>query len=165
MRDFDDLNKLLRYVEEQSAEVMENDVSHNVKQLQSQHVKTDVYDAYTGQDPYMDRRGYNGGLADTRNMIHTVTNTINGIELFIKNVTGGNESVYKTGATNPPDYLAGIIENGRNNGRYMTNKTGTQNQYLNARPFISNTIEELQNTLQHIDWYKRGMKRRGIDLE
>jgi len=46
----------------------------------------------------------------------------------------------------------------------MTNKTGTQNQYLQPRPFISNSVQELSRTLEHVTELKKSLKRKGIQI-
>jgi hypothetical protein len=158
------LDQLFKMINDDIMEVMDESVAPKMKEIESEHVQTDVYNAYTGQDPYMRRRGTNGGLADTDNMVHTVTRTTNGYELWIKNITRGNPRVWRTGATNEPNYLAGIIENGRDRGRYMDNKTFTQDQYLSPRPFISNSIREIERTLAHVEEMHKGLKRKGYDV-
>ncbi len=159
------LDDLFKIIGEEVKESMEESVSTKIKQVEAEHVQSDVYDAYTGQDPYHERRGSLGGLADTSNMIHTVTSTVNGLELFVKNITKGNQNVYKTDPVDNNNYLAGIIEYGRDSGRYMTNKTGTQNQYLQPRPFISNSVQELSRTLEHVTELKKSLKRKGIQTD
>lgn len=165
---FDDPEKLFQYVQEQAMDVMNKEVAKESKDLLSQHVEDDVYDAYTSQNPYKDRREDDGGLSDTDNMIHTVTNTVNGMELFVKNISNGNPNITYQGGVQPPNYLAGIIEYGREpnrKGLYAYNQTGTEDEFLRPRPFISNTASELSRTLEHLEWFKDGMKRRGIKLD
>ncbi|MCA1021651.1 hypothetical protein [Halobacillus litoralis] len=165
---FDDPKKLFQYIQQNVMETLNDEVAEGVKDKQAEHVKKDVYDAYASQDPYVKRRNGNDGLADPANMIHTVTSTVNGLELFVKNIAKGNPNVYGTAPVEPPNYLAGIIEYGRlpdRNGRYTTNKTGSQDEYLSPRPFISNTIEELRSSLEYVDWLRSGMRKRGFDVE
>jgi hypothetical protein len=168
MATFDNLKQLEAYVNKAMMDAMKLEVSEKVKDIQAEKVKTEVYDRYTSQTPYIPRRNGNDGLADKKNMKSTVTQDINGVSLEVKNEAKGNPNVENTGATIAPDYLAGIIEYGRlpgRKGRYTRNATGTQDEYLQARPFTKATEDTLLQTGEHVNAMKQGLKRQGIDVE
>ncbi len=68
---------------------LQDEVANTMKDLVSQSVETNVYNAYNSNaiQPYV-RRGNNGGLADTSNYITYVGA---GHTLFLENATTGNE--------------------------------------------------------------------------
>lgn len=169
MATFRSLNALYSYLQRQVESAMDNEVSDVVKEVESEKVKEVVYDAYKSQEPYSPRRMDNGGLSDTKNMTNTISVDGNTTTLEIKNITQGHEmpSVSYTSGTTPPNYLAGIIEYGRpdHKGLYTTNATGTQDQYLQARPFEEETVNELNNTKQHVEALKKSLQSKGIRVE
>jgi hypothetical protein len=155
MPDFQNLDQLFQYLNQVNENIMANEVADKVKSIQSEMVEEVVYDAY---DPYVyERRGDYGGLSDTRNMIHTVTSTMNGLQLIIRNVT--------TGSKNSNFEIAGLIEYGHDNGHgvyeYNYNRAGTEQQFMQPRPFISETIKRLEQSLEHVQAYQSGLIRLG----
>jgi len=163
-KDAKNLNELFNNMTDVVRDSME-DVADVAKVYEEEAVEEVVYGGYTAQNPYHERRGSMGGLADRRNMIHSVTNTVNGIELFVNNVTRGNQNVYKTHDTYAPNYLTGIIINGRDRGRYMENRTGTQDQYLDGRDFLSAAVRNMERDLAHIDELRKSLRRKGINTD
>ena len=162
---FDDLDDLFEEIENDIEDVMDQEVADKVRDVEQQMVYDVVYDAYTAQDPYVERRNGNGGLADKDNMVAYIDRNGDEVELFVDNVARGNPDA---DYTNPNVDLDAIIEFGRlpdRLGLYTKNKTGTEDQYLRARPFISETINELERTLSYIDALRDGLKRRGLDVE
>lgn len=156
MPTFDTIAGLAEYMNNNVLpDVMLNEAHEVVSEEQSRMVQQEVYSPY---DPYQyDRRRTQGGLADTRNMIGSISYGLQGIEYVMENITQG-ENGYE---------LAGLIEYGHNNGHgsyeYTRNRDGTQERYLQARPFISSTIESLQRSLAHVEAVRRGLRRRGIE--
>jgi len=158
------LDDLFKIIGEEVKDSME-DVAQVAKIYQSEAVQSDIYDTYTAQEPYMERRGYSGGLADKDNMPHTISSGIEQIELFVDNHTRGNPDVYQSGSTYAPDYLSGIIVRGRDRGRYMTNRTNTADVYLNGRNFFRTAVNNMQRDLAHIEELKRSLKQKGIQTD
>ncbi|WP_079709864.1 hypothetical protein [Paraliobacillus ryukyuensis] len=166
MPDFKSIKDLGEYFNNHIlTDVMEDEVAEMVKEEEANAIDELVYDAYTpNSDSSAERRGSYGGLKDTRNMIHTVTNTMGEIELLVRNITEGNEDVDYTEGTSPPNYLTGIIVYGRPTqaGLYIN---GNAHAYTKPRDFLSETMNEIQRTLKHVDAIKKGLKRNGINTD
>lgn len=166
MPTFKTMKEVEDYIKKQMAETMKQEVAYVVKKTESEKVYSEVYDAYkpkNGEPWRYRRRKKNGGLADTRNMKHKVTTNDNDVELSVENTTKSAHAKY--GWFRIDD----LVEYGDgHNGKqyiYKTNRDGTAWQYLRARPYTAKTIEELKNNKAHIEAFKRGMKKRGIDIE
>lgn len=165
MPTFNNLKDLFKHINNQITDTLQNEVSEKVKDVQSDKVREVVYGGYTSQKPKYDRRNGNGGLADKSNMKSTVTSSGNDSTLEVKNVADSNPNVDYTAGTNAPNYLAGIIEYGRDSGLYSYNRTGTESEFMSPRPFTEETVDELERTEGHVDAMKTGLKKRGIDVE
>lgn len=167
-KDFDNLDDLFKYVEEEIKEVLEEDVADMARDIESQMVEKVVYGSYTSQKPYVDRRGKDDGLMDKRNMYAKMYKEDDSQVMELLNLTDGNPDASYTTFTEPPFYLAGIIEYGRtpkNKGLYTRNKTRTQYEYLQPRPFISTSIDHIENLSLHYKSMKNGLKKKGFDME
>lgn len=165
MPTFNSIQELQAYLNKEMADVLKNEVAQTVKNIEQEKVITEVYDKYNItenglQEPYKyQRRGWNGGLADQKNMTENVNETAGGVTLTVENITKGQQS---------GEEIAGLIEFGDGNGYgeydYKLNRDGTSWQYLRARPFTKTTEEELASTGEHIQVFKNGMKSKGIDI-
>lgn len=158
------INELKKYLNKYIQEVLDENVAPVVKNKEQEKVITEVYDKYSPSTPdgepfKYERRGWNGGLADQKNMKHQVKNTANGVELSVENVTKGKDENFR---------LDTLIEYGDGTDgkeyEYKTNRDGTAYQYLQGRPFTKSTIEELEQSGEHIQAFVRGMKGKGIEI-
>lgn len=163
---FNSIRDFEKYLNEQMAKVLITDVAQVVKNKEQEKVITEVYDKYQPGTPDHEpwvykRRGWQGGLADQSNMNSYVTNTLGGVELTVENVTKGQDDTNLN--------IADLVEYGDNQGHgqydYKKNRDGTANEYLAARPFQEDTVTELEMTGEHIDAFKLGMRRQGINLD
>lgn len=154
---FNNLEDLFKALPSIIAESME-DVAPKIKEVESKHVQSDVFDKY---DPYVYQRRENGGLDDVTNMPHKVYANRDIIKLEIENTTRGSDDT--------SFYIAGLVEYGHQNGYgeydYDYNRDGTQYLFLQPRPFMSNTVRELSTTKKHIQWMKESLRARGINVE
>lgn len=169
MATFENLKQLEAYVNKAMMDAMKTEVSEAVRTEQVSKIQTEVYDKYTAPSGKYYRRNGNDGLMDKKNMQSTITQDGNGVSLEVKNIAQGQTSppVDYTSGTSQPDYLAGIIERGRKNGDglYAYNREGTQEQFLQPRPFTEKTVESLKQTGEHIEAMKKGLKRQNISVE
>lgn len=158
MATFNNLNDLFKHINSQMADVMQKEISEKVKDVEQKNIDSTVYDAYS---PFVyERRRDNDGLRDRNNMQSQVTQSGNGVELTVENTTKGKDSNYE---------IAELIEYGDGtNGKeydFKRNRDGTAFKYLGSRPFTKNTVDELYRTGEHVDEMKKGLKKRGIDVE
>jgi hypothetical protein len=159
MANITNFNQLFSILDSEMKEIVDNDVAEVVKEIQSQEVHDTVYDVYT---PFRyERRSDYGGLSDTRNMFHTVADTMNGLQLTIRNNT--------TGSYDNNFQIAGLIEYGHDMGYgsydYDYNRENTEWKFMQPRPFISNTILRLERTLEHVNAMRRGLQNKGFKVE
>lgn len=156
--EFKSLKELERYINKQMADVMRKEVAEKVKDVEQKNIDSTVYDAYA---PFVyEHRRDNDGLHDRNNMQSQVTQSGNSVELTVENTTKGKDSNYE---------IAELIEYGDGaNGKeydFKKNRDGTSYKYLGSRPFTKNTVDELHRTGEHVDEMKKGLKKRGIDVE
>jgi len=151
MSNFKDLNSLLNAVKKQVKEVAQDEVSKEIKNTMKKHIESDVYNKYT--PTYYDRRRENDGLLDESNINVNVKDNGNGVSIVTTNETTGNEA-YST-ANLVGEYIVETIETGEGYN---------WKRHPEARPFIENTVKELQDgALEKA--LKDGLKKRGIDTK
>jgi hypothetical protein len=164
MNTYDSLEALFLGLNKNIENAMKHEVSDVVKKVESEKVESEVYDRYKpstsdGEPWRYERRKTNGGLADTTNMIPKTNIVANGVELTVENITEGSQDSFK---------ISDLIEGGDGtNGKqyqYKTNRDGTADQYLRARPFQRKTEEELAKTGDHEKALKVGLRRNGLDV-
>jgi hypothetical protein len=156
MPKFRDLQSLLSHVKKQALDTLQNEVSEVVKQNMSDTIIEETYTAYESDAfvPY-ERRGLDGGLADTSNM---VVKKIGDNTIIIRNLTIGN-SKYPSYDDEPIDR---IIVSG-----VGYRWTGSKIYRLQPFPrdFYSGTKVRLKRNNDHIKAFKEGMKKRGISIK
>lgn len=152
---FTDINALLADVQKSINKSLKNEVMDAVKEVELKHVERDVLSVYTPS--IYERRG-SGGIDDDKNIIGTVKNG----RLTVENVTPFNEDY---GTRNKGTGLGYMINEGGNwEHDYEYGFRGAEAVYANPRPFIDNTVEELDKTEIIEDALAKGMKKDGIDL-
>lgn len=162
MPEFKDLKSLFKHIEKNVAESMKDEVAETVKEVEQEAIENVVYDAYSGEHPWVyERRKDDGGLSDKENM-HEVVTVVNGnVILSITNMT--------TGSQEPDLYIAPLVEFGDNAGygeyQYKFNRDNTAYQYLQPRPFTEATIENLRESGVHVIALKDSLKRKGFKIE
>ena len=159
MASFKNINALIKHISLKVEESLGDEVANMVKDKQQEHINDDVYMQYNvvdGQrkEPYKyERRYFEGGLIDRDNIVAEVKDGT----LTVTNVTEGKDGL---------DNLAGLIEFGDKNGfgeyDWKYNKDNTQDQYLQPRPFIDNTRQEIAEKSLHKKALIEGLKKRGI---
>lgn len=137
---FDNLKDLENFLLLKIKKAMVTTVASEVKQLESQNIQGIVYGSYNPK--IYQRRMENGGLSDVNNMQHAVTSGGNMVVLTVDNITTSNQSYNPN--DKDPFQLAGLVEYGDGNG-YGEYDYKSSSDYLNPRPFIRKTKEDLEN--------------------
>jgi hypothetical protein len=156
-KSYDDLDALFADLEEEITNAMNDDVSDVVKDTLSKHVKKDVYKKYTPQQ--YDRDKDNGGLSDKRTMEHNMIDKTT-LEVYSdrKNDPSDSREGYE-----PERDIAYIVETGEGYNWAGTDKQGRTN--ATPRPFVKNTIEDLDENEQHVKALQKSLKKKGYDVK
>ena len=147
----DQLEELMAKLQEQVQDVVKNNVVETIKDVETEHIREDVYNTYT---PTMYQRRYeDNGLIDGENMKEVIKKEYNTISLDITNDTLGN-----------PDptvgYIDSIIESGEG---YKWKNSEIYQEQPYPRPFTENTYKDLEENKQHITALKEGLKQYNIE--
>lgn len=141
-KDFTSIEAALKFIEKQSLSVLKQEIAKATVKTMQKHIQTDVYDVY---DPKQyERKSYQGGLIDQDNIEVAVVddNTIS-----VENIRfDGDREV------------AQIVESGEGY-IYDFPFNGV------PRPFTENTIEELKETGLLEQEMKKGLARRGFNVQ
>jgi hypothetical protein len=158
--DFDNLNDLLKHIEKNVKESLEDDVAKEVKRVMKDHIETDVYDVY---EPTSYKR--TGKLKE--DIDHSLIE--DGYTLSVRNTREENQyGKHKN--------IAEIIETGIGYEKYKVSqgkimkvsikpsrKSGWKD--WKPRPFTENTRLDLIRNKQHEDAMRKGLKKRGMEVE
>lgn len=133
--------ELAAMLEKKFKSSLENEVKQEVTETMQEHIQSDVYDAYT--PTHYDRT-------------YQLMDDIEG-EMINENTL----KVENTRSENGRDIVE-VIETGKG---YEWGYIRNLDEEIGARPFVENTKEELRSTGKHIEAFKRGLKREGIDVK
>lgn len=147
MPTFNNLNDLFRHLEQQAKKSLQEDVSKKVIEVAKEHVQSDVYDIYP--DPATYQR--TGELKDSFESTPTptgieITNTRHDGDRYIPEIIEYGHDASSQGYQFPAYY-----PNGAN--------------FIQSRPFMENTVEELKKTNEHVEVFKKSMSRKGIQTK
>lgn len=142
VKNFNSVKDLLAYAQKQVNSTLKNEVAVEAVNTLKEHIVTDVYDVYSPQ--YYERKGAQGGFLDEDNIevevVDDETISVDSIRF------DGNRDV------------AQIVESGQG---YMNDF-----EYNGVpRPFTENTREELRSSNRLQNAMKRGLKKRGLDVQ
>lgn len=153
---YSDIDKLLKDVQSDIDDVLMNEVLDTVRDIEMEHVQEDVFSVYS---PSIYRRRSSGGIDDPENVKAEVKNGV----MTVRNDTPFNDD-YAT--QNHGIGLAYMLNEGGNSEHdYDYGFRSIEAPYSNPRPFIDNTIEELDRTDAVEKALKKGLKRHDIDLK
>jgi hypothetical protein len=144
--DFDNLKDLERYLRAQIGDVMETELSEEVKTVMQQAITETVYDSY---DPKIYQRRSVGGLGD-RNNIHA--EMVGEMSLEVSNIAPLNNAYGRSPGRN----LSEIIISGDG---YLYD-----GDFRYPRDFIGATEESLEQTNSFERVMRQGLNKRGIDV-
>lgn len=148
---YDDIDILLNDIKSDIEDVLMDEVLDEVKSIELEHIKADVFSAYT---PKIYKRRGTEGIDDPNNIIGEVKN----MELEVDNITQFNDDY---GSSNHGVGLAYLINDGDNLNGYYYDYPGSFNL---ARPFLDNTIEEVEQTDSVENALKKGLEKRKYDI-
>ena len=163
------LEQQLRRIERQiqgNLKVGMNEVAKEVKKIQSEKVKEEVYGTYTPKQ--YERREDDGGLSDVRNMKHdTETLSDGGVVLEVRNETMSNEEFLPDGKQ--PFEIAGVVEYGQMyQGDVYDWPEGREPQnddYKLPRSFIEATRRELVARGVHVRKLRNSLRKQGLNVD
>ena len=144
---YDDVEELLKSLEADIEDTLMHEVLDEVKEIELRHVEEDVFDVYK---PKIYERRDSGGIDDPDNIVGTVQN----MELEVENITPFASGY---GTWNRGVGLTELINEGNSTSGYFYDYPGEFNQ---PRPFLDNTIEEIERTDDVEDALARGLNKR-----
>ena len=165
MPSFTSMDEIYKHIEKKMKEALLDDVTSKTSEIMIEQINETVYDAYspnTNAEDYYHRRQNEDALGDPSN----IGGVMVGNTLEVINATQTNPDIYinheRYDSQNEGDYLTPIIEYGQ--GYDFASENGNAG-YERPRPFISNTREQLKSTGAHVTALKKGLKKRGINVE
>lgn len=160
MPNFKDIKSLMNYVQKKIDLSLKNEVFPTVREIEIEHVQSDVYAEYPNPIVY-ERRKDEDGLTDIDNYECVVNKGV----MSMTNTTESNTNY----SGSIKESLVGLIEYGDDNGygRYdypeeENKRRWKRYKYLKPRPFIQNTREDLEENKQHLFALKKGLNKLGI---
>lgn len=150
---YDDIDALLNDIKSDIENALMDEILDKVKDIELKHVEEDVFSVYSPK--IYERRGSgDGGIDDPNNIVGTVNN----MQLEVENVTQFNKCY---GTFNSGVGLAELINDGESRNGFYYDYDG---EFTQPRPFIDNTIEEIERTDSVENALEKGMKNRGYDI-
>lgn len=156
------ISEVLKAIKEKVQDTLINDVAEAVKNVEIYHVYNDVYSR--PESAAYERRYSNGGIGDVRN----IEKYIEGDTLVLDNNTEFNPYLNGRDSFNGnsmnagrAEGLDGLIEYG--DGWNGINYDWAENEP--GRPFIRNTIDDLNQSKDHVRMMIAGLRKRGLDVK
>lgn len=150
-KDFDSIEALFSYIEDDISKVLRNEVLDTVKEEMVEATETAVYSQY---DPtqYIRRRG-NDGLEDIRNIDYE---DVSKTEIDVRNYARTNPAY---GGGN--EFLDEFIVYG---DRYTWTHSRIYQMQPFRRDFYFETMQRLQSNMKYLQTFKNAMKKKGYDI-
>lgn len=157
MATFKNLKDLQNWLEPQLADMLLDsmEVESVLQDAMAKAIVEKVYNVYHPE--VYERRGFNGGLSDPRNMKITGISVQNGmIKLTFENLTMGADNLEN-------EYIGDLIEYGEGfNGKHWQNSQG---EWAKPRPFSAEAARSLnENPTYLIQAVIKGLKERGFKV-
>lgn len=149
---YDDVNALLKDLKADIEDTLMDEVMDEVKCIELKHIEDDVLSIYS---PKIYRRRAFGGIDDPENIVGEIVDS----RLVVDNITKFNDGY---GTYNFGVGLADLINDGERRHGYFYDYHG---EFIQPRPFINNTIEEIENTDSVENALKKGLKKRKYDVK
>lgn len=151
---YDDIEDLLKDMRSDIEDTLSEEVFEEVRDIELEHIAEDVIASY---HPKVYERRDVGGIEDGRNIIGEVNN----MELVVDNVTPFNSGYF---TWNNGNNLADLINEGEGGAsRLYYDYYG--GEFLNPRPFLDNTKEEIDKTNRVDNALEKGMRKRGYNIK
>ena len=148
---YDNTDTLLKDLKSDIEDTLMDEVLDEVKNIEIEHVEEDVFSVYS---PSIYKRRSNDGLDDPSNIIGEVHD----MQLEVDNITEFNDDY---GTYNHGRGLADLINDGEGRSGFFYDYTG---RFERPRPFIDNSIEEIEQTDSVEKALVKGLKRRNYDV-
>jgi hypothetical protein len=153
MPTFDNLKGLKKYIDESLKSVVKENVKNEIITTIKEHIDSDVYDVYPNPEEY-ERKHY---LENS--LVGKTFETSNGVGLIVEHDESKmNYYSVVSGDKVSGNAVASWIEHGQIHPLW-----GDDYAYLDERPYMSNSKEELiqENVIPHV--MKKHLKKLGID--
>lgn len=151
-KSYKDINALLKDLKSDIKDTLSHEVFNEVKDIEMRHIQDDVLSAYS---PNIYQRRAIGGIDDPDNIVGRVKD----MQLEVDNVTEFNDDY---GTYNHGVGLANLINDGESRHGFYYDYEG---EFTQPRPFIDNTIEEIEQTDSVENALKKGLKKRNYDVK
>lgn len=148
---YDEIEDLLNDIKLDIEDTLCDEVLDEIKRIELEHVRDDVFSVYS---PTIYSRRKSNGIDDPDNIVGEV----NDMMLSVDNVTRFNEGY---GTYNHGVGLTELINDGSSTQGYCYDYPGEFNE---ARPFIDNTIDEIERTDDIENALAKGLKKRKYDI-
>lgn len=148
---YDGVDTLLKDLKSDIEDTLMDEVLDEIKNIEIEHIEEDVFAVYT---PSIYKRRQNDGIDDPDNIIGEVHN----MQLEVDNVTEFNDDY---GTYNHGIGLADLINDGERRSGFFYDYQG---EFEKARPFIDNTIDEIEQTDSVENALAKGLKKRNYDV-
>lgn len=153
-KSYDDVKSLLSDLKSDIDSTLASEVLDEVRKCEIEHVQEDVLGVY---NPCFYERRRNGGIDDPENIVGMVNN----LTLSVTNVTPFNSGY---GTKNHGVGLATLINGGDGAGGFEYDYPyRIRVSYTNARPFLDNTVRELEESNRLENALNKGLKSRGAN--
>lgn len=149
---YDDEKQLLKDLRSDIENVLMDEVLDKVREIEIEHIEEDVYSVY--QPSIYRRRKKNGGLSDPENIIGTIEGDM---QLVVENITPFNEEY---GGNSGIGLAEMVNEGGNSEHDYDYGFRSIEAPYSKPRPFLDNTIEEIENTNSVENTLANGLRKR-----
>lgn len=148
---YDEIEDLLRDIKSDIQDTLSDEVLDEVKRIELEHVRDDVFSVYS---PKIYERRESGGIDDPDNIVGDVYD----MRLEVDNVSRFNDGY---GTYNHGIGLADLINDGNSMHGYFYDYPF---EGEGARPFIDNTIDEIERTNDVEEALAKGLKKRKYDI-
>lgn len=148
---YDDLDTLLKDLKSDIEDTLMDEVLDEVKNIEIEHVEEDVFSVYS---PSIYKRRLNDGLDDSDNII----GKIHSMELEVDNITEFDNGY---GTYNSGRGLADLVNDGEARSGFYYDFDGA---FTQPRPFIDNSIEEIEQTNSVENALANGLMKRNYDV-
>lgn len=148
---YDEIEELLKDIKSDIQDTLCDEVLDEVKRIELEHVRDDVFSVYL---PKIYRRRNSGGIDDPDNIVGELYD----MRLEVDNDTRFNDDY---GTYNHGIGLADLINDGNSTHSYFYDYPG---EFNSPRPFIDNTIDEIERTNDVEEALAKGLKKRKYDI-
>lgn len=148
---YDNIDTLLKDLKSDIEDTLMDEVLDEVRNIEIEHVKEDVFSVYS---PSIYERRSTDGIDDPDNIIGEVRD----MQLEVDNVTEFDDGY---GTYNHGIGLADLINDGERRSGFYYDYPG---EFENPRPFIDNTIEEIERTDSVENTLAKGLKKKNYDV-